>query len=235
MATFTGTSGADRMRGTTGDDTFRSSAGDDNISAGTGFDTYVLSLGRASFVVTSPKAGVLVFHSAPGGPPLNFGTDQVSNVESFQLVGPYSTLTVSFSEMMARYNAGYSHAASGGNDKLLGSYGNDTISGLGGNDTVEGSYGNDRLDGGAGTDLLRGGDGADVFVFNAGEGGRDRIEDFQLGVDHLELHAASGFPPAAMAGTDATGRAGTWVSWGPGADTVFLAGVTGASIDALLV
>ena len=137
--------------------------------------------------------------------------------------------------MMARYNAGYSHAASGGNDKLLGSYGTDTISGLGGNDTVEGSYGNDRLDGGAGTDVLRGGDGADVFVFNAGEGGRDRIEDFQLGVDHIEAHAASGYAPAATAGTDAAGRAGTWVSWGPDADTVFLAGVTGVSVDALLV
>ena len=48
MATFTGTSGADRMRGTTGDDTFRSSAGNDNISAGTGFETYVLSLGRGT-------------------------------------------------------------------------------------------------------------------------------------------------------------------------------------------
>ena len=235
MAIFTGTSSADRMVGTTGNDTFRSSAGDDTISGGTGFDTYVLSLGRASFVVTSPKAGVLVFHPAPSGPALNFGIDTVSQVESVQLVGPYSTLTVPFSEMMARYNFGYSHTPTHGDDKLLGSYGNDTIVANRGNDTIEGGAGNDRLDGSKGTDVLRGGDGADVFVFKAGEGWRDRVEDFRLGLDHLELQTANGYQPTASQGTDAAGKMGTWVTWGPGADTVFLAGVTGASIDALLV
>ena len=197
MATITGTSGADRQTGGAGDDTIRSSAGDDTIEGGAGFDTYVLSLGRASFVVTSPAEGVLVFHPAPGGPPLNFGTDTVSGVESFRLVGPYNTLTVPSGEMMARFNHGYTRTPTAADDKLIGTSGADSIRGLGGDDTVEGGFGDDRLDGGAGADVLRGGAGRDTFVFRAREGANDRVEDFQVGVDRLELHAASGHQPAA--------------------------------------
>lgn len=233
MADITGTSGADRQAGGAGDDTLRSSAGDDTVSGGAGFDTYVLSLGRASFVVTSPAEGVLVFRPAPGGPLVDFGTDTVWGVESFQLVGPYSTLTVPFAEMMARYNNGYAHAPTAGNDKLLGSAKADSINGQGGNDTIEGGYGDDRLGGGAGTDVLRGGAGADVFVFRAGEGADDRVEDFEVGIDRLEVHAASGYRPWAAEGA-VDGRQGTWVHWGAGGDAVFLAGVTGVGLDALL-
>jgi serralysin len=234
MADFSGTSGADRTIGSAGNDTIRSSAGDDTISGGAGFDTYALSLGRAGFVVTSPADGVLVFHPAPGGPLVNFGTDTVSGVESCQLVGPYSTLTVPFAEMMARYNQGYTRTPTAGNDKLIGSAGADGINGQGGDDTIEGGHGNDRLGGGAGADVLRGGAGADVFVFRAGEGANDRVEDFVVGTDRLEVHAASGYQPRATGGA-VDGRQGTWVHWGANGDAVFLAGVTGAGLDALLV
>jgi hypothetical protein len=193
----------------------------------------VLSLGRASFVVTSPADGVLVFHPAPGGPLVNFGIDAVWGVESFQLVGPYSTLTVPFGEMMARFNQGYTRTPTAGNDKLIGSAGADSINGQGGNDTVEGGYGDDRLAGGAGADVLRGGAGADVFVFRAGEGANDRVEDFVVGVDRIEAHAASGYRPWAAEGA-VDGRQGTWVHWGANGDAVFLAGVTGVGLDALL-
>ena len=233
MAIIIGTGGADRQTGGAGNDTLRSSAGDDAISGGAGFDTYALGLGRAGFVVTSPADGVLVFHPAPGGPPLNFGTDTVSGVESFQLVGPYSTLTVPFGEMMARFNQGYTRTPTAGNDKLIGSAGADSINGQGGNDTVEGGYGDDRLGGGAGADVLRGGAGADVFVFRAGEGADDRVQDFEVGIDRLEVHAASGYRPWAAEGA-VDGRQGTWVHWGANGDAVFLAGVTGVGLDALL-
>ena len=233
MAIIIGTGGADRQTGGAGNDTLRSSAGDDTISGGAGFDTYVLSLGRASFVVTSPADGVLVFHPAPGGPPLNFGTDTVSGVESFQLVGPYSTLTVPFGEMMARFNQGYTRTPTAGNDKLIGTSNADSINGQGGDDTIEGGYGDDRLGGGPGTDVLRGGAGADVFVFRAGEGANDRVQDFEVGVDRIEAHAAAGYRPWASEGA-VDGRQGTWVRWGWNGDAVFLPDVTGVGIDALL-
>ncbi len=235
MATITGTSGADRQTGGAGDDTIRSGAGDDTIAGGAGFDTYVLSLGRASFVVTSPAEGVLVFHPAPNGPLVNFGADTVSGVESFQLAGPYSTLTVPFGEMMARFNKGYGHAPTAADDKLVGFAGADAINGQGGDDTIEGGHGDDRLAGATGADVLRGGAGRDTFVFRPGDGaGGDRVEDFQVGVDRLELHAASGHRPAATEGDDGVGGHGTWVRWGWNGDAVFLAGVTGVGLDALL-
>ncbi|MEB0161090.1 M10 family metallopeptidase C-terminal domain-containing protein, partial [Pseudomonas sp. AH2 (2023)] len=49
-----------------------------------------------------------------------------------------------------------------------------------------GDAGNDRLEGGTGNDILNGGAGADVFEFERGDG-RDRIADFQNGLDRIEL------------------------------------------------
>jgi D-alanyl-D-alanine carboxypeptidase len=98
----------------------------------------------------------------------------------------------------------------GGNDKLLGGAGNDRLDGgIGkdhlhgrdGNDRLEGGHGGDRLSGGMGDDtlvggqgrdVLTGGAGADVFVFRSivdsptGRG-RDRIVDFESGVDQIDL------------------------------------------------
>ena len=91
----------------------------------------------------------------------------------------------------------------------------------------------DRLGGGPGADVLRGGAGADVFVFRAGEGADDRVEEFEVGVDRLEFHAAAGYRPWATEGA-VDGRQGTWVRWGWDGDAVFLAGVTGVGLDALL-
>lgn len=230
-----GSSANDVMMGGAGDDIIRSSAGDDAINGGAGFDTYVLSLGRSGLVVTSPSEGVFVIKPTPGGMGGGFGVDTVTGVESFQIVASSATVTVSASEMLARFNYGYSYAPTAGNDKLLGGYGNDSINGGGGNDTIEGSNGDDRLAGGAGTDVLRGGSGADVFVFRPGEGYDDRVEDFEVGVDHIEAHPASGYQVWEKEGTDAAGKQGTWVFWGANHDAVFLLGVTGAGLDTLLV
>jgi hypothetical protein len=74
-----------------------------------------------------------------------------------------------------------------------------------------------------------------VFVFRAWEGDNDRIEDFQVGVDRIETHGDHGYVTWASEGTDASGRQGTWVTWGWNTDTVFLPGVSGVGVDALLV
>ena len=229
-----GTAANDDMVGGAGDDTIRSSPGDDRIDGGGGDDTYVLGLGRGSFVVTSPGDGVLVVHAAPGGPGASFGTDTISGVERFDIVTSDTTVSVAASEMLARFNFGYSDAPTAGNDKLLGSPGADTINGLAGDDTIDGGAGDDRIDGGPGTDILRGGDGADVFVFNAGEGGRGRIEDFQVGIDRIEAHPLNpNFVWAEETG-DGAGGFGTLFVWGWDGDTVFLPGVTGVDAAALM-
>jgi len=80
-----------------------------------------------------------------------------------------------------------------GNDRLDGGTGNDLLSGDAGNDTLSGGAGDDRIDGGTGSDVLTGGTGRDVFVVTRSAGAdRDRITDFRIGEDVIEL-ADSGF------------------------------------------
>ena len=74
-----------------------------------------------------------------------------------------------------------------GNDTLSGTAGADTINGGPGNDTINGLGGDDRITGGPGNDTLRGGTGRDAFVFGPGSGS-DRILDFSLGQDRIELN-----------------------------------------------
>ena len=73
--------------------------------------------------------------------------------------------------------AGGTVSGSGAGDMLVGGIGNDKLRGQGGDDIL--------IDG-AGSDTLSGGDGADVFIFTA-DGVRDIVEDFELGIDRLDL------------------------------------------------
>lgn len=67
---------------------------------------------------------------------------------------------------------------------LIGTDGNDTIIGGDGNDSILGNAGENILFGGRGDDTLIGGPGSDIFVLGFG---RDRIVDFQKGVDRLAV------------------------------------------------
>jgi Ca2+-binding RTX toxin-like protein len=77
-----------------------------------------------------------------------------------------------------------------GDDDLRGREGNDTLEGNAGNDNLRGDEGNDRLDGGVGNDILTGGTGDDIFVFNVTMDQQDRVEDFEIGSDQIELESA---------------------------------------------
>ncbi|MEL7116276.1 MAG: malectin domain-containing carbohydrate-binding protein [Pseudomonadota bacterium] len=74
----------------------------------------------------------------------------------------------------------------------------DTLIGGSGEDALFGLEGDDRLEGGFGDDALTGGAGADVFVAAIGTG-RDRIEDFEDGVDQIEISGVSTFAALTIA------------------------------------
>ncbi|AKB06509.1 RTX toxins and related calcium binding protein [Vibrio cholerae] len=76
-----------------------------------------------------------------------------------------------------------------GNDQLYGGEGNDGLRGGSGKDTLDGGAGNDILIGGLGNDILTGGSGEDLFKWVDGDldGGRDRITDFKIGEDKIDL------------------------------------------------
>ncbi len=120
----------------------------------------------------------------------------------------------------------------GGNgaDKLHGDAGFDTLKGQNGNDTLKGGEGNDELNGGRhadrlfggdgydvlegghGKDVLTGGDQPDIFRFRASAAGaRDRITDFEPGVDEIDLQ-----------GTGFSGAEARLVRGNGGQDTIML-------------
>jgi surface adhesion protein len=65
-----------------------------------------------------------------------------------------------------------------GDDILTGKDADDTLLGGSGDDTLSGGGGNDLLYGGTGNDTLSGGSGADIFIWKAGDVGKDVITDF---------------------------------------------------------
>ena len=71
-------------------------------------------------------------------------------------------------------------------ETLTGGSGDDTIFGMGKSDILIGGAGNDRLIDGRGRDVLTGGTGADIFEFIA-DGQRDKITDFEIGIDRLDF------------------------------------------------
>ncbi|NBT32392.1 MAG: calcium-binding protein, partial [Rhodobacteraceae bacterium] len=85
-----------------------------------------------------------------------------------------------------------------GNDAIRGGAGNDAINGDAGKDNLFGDEGQDTINGGAGNDKLTGGADADTFVFELG-GGSDVINDFEVGIDKIDLSdfALTAFDPAA--------------------------------------
>jgi RTX calcium-binding nonapeptide repeat (4 copies)/FG-GAP repeat len=90
-----------------------------------------------------------------------------------------------------------------GNDNLTGGAGNDNLTGGAGLDTIDGGVGNDTINGGAGADQLRGGIGNNVFGFQFGQSlsnGADRILDFAVGTDKIELFSAAGIAASAPLG-----------------------------------
>ena len=101
-----------------------------------------------------------------------------------------------------------------------GGAGNDVLWGNAGADRLTGEDGNDILFGGAGNDTLNGGAGADLFQYVKNGGGNDVIEDFQPGVDKIQLIGAADASEVqvVLVGDHVT------LSWG--AETIVLTGIS---------
>ncbi len=74
-----------------------------------------------------------------------------------------------------------------GNDVIKGKRGDDSLYGDDGIDTLTGGKGNDNLIGGLGKDRLIGGAGRDHFIYNSMQDKGDRIADFNLKQDTIDL------------------------------------------------
>jgi Ca2+-binding RTX toxin-like protein len=94
--------------------------------------------------------------------------------------GGLAELSLSLEDLGTRWTG------TSGADQYTGTAGHDMILGGSGNDRLSGGAGNDVIHAGRGEDRLAGGSGADTFVFVA-DGTADRIDDFEVGVDKIDL------------------------------------------------
>ncbi|RMB11893.1 calcium-binding protein [Eilatimonas milleporae] len=132
-----------------------------------------------------------------------------------------------------------------GSDRLSGGDGNDIIFTGDGDDTVNGGFGNDTLWGSDGDDLLIGGAGSDTFTFGV-LAGNDRVADFDLGDDALDLRYAvrdfeslDDVAAAARLGVDGNGNPSLVIDLGPGEDgnpqSVTITGLTLADLTDMTI
>jgi Ca2+-binding RTX toxin-like protein len=174
--TLWGLDGNDRIYGEDGNDRLDGGAGIDRMLGGRGNDVYIVD-DRQDRVSESR----------------NQGTDTIKSSVSYSLAGMHvERLYLDGTNNIngtgnSLDNRLYGNA---GNNVLKASAGNDVLRGYAGNDKLYGGSGNDKLHGGAGDDWLYGGAGQDVFVFEKNSG-RDRIKDFRVGEDRIDVRSWS--------------------------------------------
>lgn len=173
--TLRGTSEADWLYGYGGADILYGYDGNDRLNGGTGVDRLIGGLGDDVYYVDTISDVVLET--------VGQGLDTVRVSTTYFL-----SAGSSIERLTTTNSLGTSNIDLGGNDlgnAIRGNSGSNTLEGNGGNDTLAGLAGDDLLIGGAGRDRLIGGDGTDTFVFI--DTSRDRIDDFQSGVDVIDL------------------------------------------------
>ena len=187
----TGNAGNNVITGNSGNNTLNGGAGNDTLNGGAGIDTLIGGLGNDIYIVDSitdiitenASAGTDTIQSS-----VTYTIAALNNVENLTLTGA---------------------AAING----TGNAGNNVITGNTANNLLNGGGGNNILNGGAGLDTLTGGAGNDVFLFQFSQStvaNPDRITDFAIGSDKIDLlSAAGGGLPAPAAFSRAANSAAT--------------------------
>ena len=160
----TGSGLANTITGNGGANLLDGRNGADTLDGGAGADTLVGGPGNDSFYVDDA--------SDMPTEALRKGTDTI-----------YSSMNWNLNDNVENLRLLGSANVQGGGNPL-----SNVIVGNSGTNFLQGRGGDDTLDGGAGTDVLNGGTGADTFLFASANS--DRIQDFELGVDHIALDNA---------------------------------------------
>lgn len=155
------------LTGNSGNNTLNGKEGKDTLIGGLGDDTYVVDNSSDS-ITESTNQGIDLVQSSAADYTL------AKNIEMLTLTGRNSS------------------NGTGNNlgNTITGNFGNNVLQGSGGNDTLIGSSGNDTLVGGTGNDSLTGGSNYDTFVFANAAEAIDRITDFKVVDDTIQVSAA---------------------------------------------
>ena len=142
--------------------TITGNSGNNTLNGGDGIDTLIGGLGNDVYVVDTTTDTIIE--------KANEGTDTVKSSVTYTLGDNLENLTLT---------------------------GVAAINGTGNanNNTLTGNSGNNTLNGGLGADTLTGGTGSDTFVFQFGQSpvlGADRITDFAIGTDKIDLLTSLG-------------------------------------------
>jgi VCBS repeat-containing protein len=184
-----GGNGADYLVGGTGNDYVDGGAGNDILDGAgdsAGLDTFAGGAGDDIYGVYN-SATMIVENAGEG-------TDTVWTAVNYTLTNEVENLFLV------------------GNLTGTGNSGNNLIIGYGvGDNMINGGAGADTIDGGAGTDVISGGTGADIFTFvftQSTATATDRITDFEIGTDKLDIFTPTGVAASptsfSRAGDDST-------------------------------
>ena len=181
--TLWGRSGDDILNGGDGDDTLNGGEGSDQLIGGNGNDNATLRVREAGTVFSfDGGAGtdrVTIFYEQEMA--LQIATSQLglTSVERLTLYG-----TDSGDEITIDTNFDFAFVIGGGGDDIL-------RAGQG-QSQLQGGDGDDLIFAGTGFGFMFGGNGTDRFIFTGNEvsnnNARDQIEDFETGIDTVELN-----------------------------------------------
>ena len=173
-----GGSGFDVIVGAAGDDTAQGGDGNDRVYGGLGDDSLE---GEAGNDLLGGAAGNDIVNGGSGDDRVygGGGDDVIDGDDGGDPQGGDDRLFGSAGN--DRFFAG------AGDDRSFGGSGNDTFNSGGGNDLEFGGAGDDYFVDTDGNDRSWGGAGADRFEWSDTDFGRDRIEDFEAGVDTLDM------------------------------------------------
>lgn len=203
-----GEEGDDTLNGNAGDDQLFGGKGNDTLNGGAGDDTLYGDEGQDRLL---GKGGDDLLYGGEGNDTLlgGGGNDKLYGEDGNDTLRGGSgsdTLYGDAGKDLLKGEAGFDALYGGGdNDRLLGGGDADILNGGDGDDTLRGGTGDDQLYGDAGNDRLFGEAGKDTFHGEAGDdalfGGadadrfefvgtgfdHDRIKDFEIGIDVLDM------------------------------------------------